>query len=64
MVRQGIIPAFCCCPSGDAVRDKTETAQINEALCKVLAHNLCCLIQSIYELGIEATFGSEMAVAS
>jgi hypothetical protein len=28
----------------------------NEALCKVLCHNLCCLIQSTYELGVEATF--------
>ena len=22
-------------------------------LCKVLAHNLCCMIQSMYELGVE-----------
>src|SRR5260370_12724488 len=29
---------------GDSLRSKTETAQINEALCKVLCHNLCCLI--------------------
>jgi hypothetical protein len=36
-------------------------AQINETLCKVLAHNLCCLIQSIYELGIEPTFWEEAA---
>jgi hypothetical protein len=28
----------------------------NEALCKVLCHNICCLIQSHYELGVEATF--------
>jgi hypothetical protein len=42
-------------------RSKTRTAQINEALCKVLAHNLCCLIQSIYELGIEPTFWEEVA---
>jgi len=41
---------------GDRLRSKTRTAQINEALCKVLAHNLCCLIQSMYELGIEPTF--------
>jgi transposase len=41
---------------GDRLRSKTRTAQINEALCKVLAHNLCCAIQSIYELGIEPTF--------
>ncbi|HMG75827.1 MAG TPA: transposase [Pyrinomonadaceae bacterium] len=41
---------------GDRLRSKTKTAQVNEAMCKVLAHNLCCLIQSIYELGIEPTF--------
>ena len=41
---------------GDAVRSKTDTAMTNEALCKVLCHNLCVLIQSMYELGIEATF--------
>jgi hypothetical protein len=41
---------------GIALRSKTKTAQINEALCKVLAHNVCCLIQSMFELGIEASF--------
>lgn len=41
---------------GDRLRSKTRMAQVNEALCKVLAHNLCCVIQSIYELGIEPTF--------
>jgi hypothetical protein len=46
---------------GDRLRGKTQTAQINEALCKVLAHNLCCVIQSIYELGIEPTFWEEAA---
>ena len=46
---------------GDRLRSKTKTAQMNEALCKVLAHNLCCLIQSIYELGIEPTFWEEAA---
>jgi transposase len=44
---------------GDRLRSKTRTAQINEALCKVLAHNLCVLIQSIYELGIEPTFWAD-----
>ena len=38
---------------------KSREAQINEALFKVLAHNLCVLIQSIYELGIEPTFWEE-----
>ena len=38
---------------GDSLRSKTDTAMVNEALCKVLCHNICCLIQSPYELGIE-----------
>lgn len=43
---------------GDAVRSKTDVAMKNEVLCKVLCHNLCCLISAFYELGIEATFGA------
>jgi hypothetical protein len=30
--------------------------QINESLCKVLAHNICVLVQAIHELGIETMF--------
>jgi len=41
---------------GGSVRSKTPTAQVNEVLCKILCHNVCVLIQSIYELGIEPTF--------
>jgi len=41
---------------GSSVRAKTPTAQINEVLCKVLCHNICVLIQSIYELELEPTF--------
>jgi transposase len=41
---------------GDAIRSKTDVAMANEALCKILCHNICCLIQSMFELGIEATF--------
>jgi len=37
---------------GDAVRSKSEVAAKNEVLCKVLCHNLCCLISAMYELGI------------
>jgi transposase len=44
---------------GDRVRSKTWQAQINEALCKVLCHNICVVIQSIYELGIEPNFWQE-----
>ena len=47
---------------GERLRSKTRTAQVNEALCKVLCHNLCCLIQSMYELGIEPTFASESSL--
>jgi transposase len=41
---------------GTMVRAKTPIAQVNEVLCKILCHNLCFLINSIYELGIEPTF--------
>lgn len=46
---------------GQRLRSKTLTAQINEALCKVLCHNLCVVIQSVHELGIETDFSSEEA---
>lgn len=39
---------------GDAVRSKTDVAAKNEVLCKILCHNICCLISAIYELGIES----------
>lgn len=42
---------------GDAVRSKTETAQVNEVLLKILCHNICVVIQEMFELGIEAKFG-------
>ncbi|HEX8474397.1 MAG TPA: transposase [Pyrinomonadaceae bacterium] len=48
---------------GERLRGKTETAQINEVLAKVLCHNICCVVQSIHELGIEATFHAEMQPA-
>jgi transposase len=41
---------------GDSLRSKTDTAMANEALCKVLCHNVVVLIQSACELGIEAKF--------
>ena len=37
---------------GDFIRSKTEVAQKNEALLKVLAHNIVCVVRSIHELGI------------
>jgi len=44
---------------GDSLRSKTKTAQINEALCKVLAHNICCLIQSMFELNVKPEFWAQ-----
>jgi transposase len=44
---------------GDSVRSHTECAMKNEVLCKFLCHNLCCLIHSQIELGIEPVFWSE-----
>ena len=41
---------------GDSLRSKIDAAQRNEALCKVLCHNIVCLIHAFYELGIQAEF--------
>jgi len=41
---------------GTSVKAKTPTAQVNEVLCKIICHNICVLIQSIYELGLEPVF--------
>lgn len=41
---------------GDSVRSKEWTSQVNEVLLKVLCHNICCLIQAMYELGIQPDF--------
>jgi hypothetical protein len=45
----------------DAVRSKLERAQINEVLCKVLCHNICCLIQSMFELNLKPKFYAQVA---
>jgi hypothetical protein len=42
---------------GTTLRSKGDISQMNELLCKVLCHNICVVIQSMYELGIEADFG-------
>ena len=43
---------------GDAIRSRTFVAQRNEVFCKVLCHNICCVIQSMHEMGIDPRFGS------
>jgi len=41
---------------GDSLRSKGDTAMVNEALCKILCHNLVVLIHEMCELGIEPVF--------
>ena len=38
---------------GSALRSKSDTGQINEALCKILCLKICVLVQATFELGIE-----------
>jgi transposase len=44
---------------GDGVRSKTAVAMVNEALVKVLCHNLVVVHQSHIELGIEPVFWAD-----
>lgn len=37
---------------GDTLRSKTLAAQTNELLLKVIAHNIVCVVHSIFELGV------------
>jgi transposase len=48
---------------GDGVRSKTDMAMKNEVLAKLLCHNICCLIQSMYEFGIDPTCWADSPVA-
>jgi hypothetical protein len=41
---------------GSALRSKSDTGQINEALCKILAHNICVLIQAMHAFSIHPIF--------
>jgi hypothetical protein len=42
---------------GDGLKSKSDVAGRNEVLCKVLCHNICCIISAVYELGIQPEFG-------
>lgn len=46
---------------GDHIRSKTEVAMKNEVLCKILCHNICCLISAIYELNLKPVFDKFIA---
>jgi hypothetical protein len=40
----------------DSIRSKSDTGQVNEALCKILCHNICVLIHATHAVGVEAAF--------
>ena len=48
---------------GGKLWSRSTVGQVNEALLKVLCHNLVVLVQSIYELGIAPVFWPGEAVA-
>jgi transposase len=48
---------------GDGLRSKTDTAMLNETLCKVLCHNLVVLIHEMHELGIEPIFWATAGIS-
>lgn len=48
---------------GDSLRSKSDTAMVNETLCKVICHNLVVLIHEMHELGIEPMFWRKGAIA-
>lgn len=47
-----------------AVKSKTDVAMKNEVLCKVLCHNICCVIEAVYKLGIEVDFAVPLKAAA
>ena len=49
---------------GESVRSKTDTAMVNEVLCKLLCHNICCVIHEQAELGVEPVFWSDNPAAA
>jgi transposase len=46
----------------DNVMSKSDVAMKNEVLCKFLCHNICCVIMSHLELGIEPVFWKNESV--
>ena len=46
---------------GGALRSKTHEAQVNEALVKILCHNICVLIQAMYAIGLVPQFEQRIA---
>ncbi len=49
---------------GDKLKSKNFMAQKNELLCKLIAHNIVCLIHEMNELGITPKFCSESPMSA
>ncbi len=41
------------------MRSKTDVAMKNEVLAKCVCHNICCLIQSMHEFGVDPACWAE-----
>ncbi|MBI4255852.1 MAG: hypothetical protein HY616_12340 [Candidatus Rokubacteria bacterium] len=48
---------------GDSLRSKTDVAMVNEALAKIVCHNVVVLIHEMHELGIAPAFWAGSADA-
>jgi len=49
---------------GSAVRSKTEEAMKNEVLAKFVCWTVTCVIQAMYEMGVNPVFWADQAQAS
>jgi hypothetical protein len=49
---------------GNHLRSKAKPAQINEALCKVLYHNICCPFNLFSSLGLSRLFGLRVRISA
>lgn len=56
--RSNVESTFCMIKMrlGEFLKSKNHQAQINEVLLKCLVHNICCLIQEIFERNIDINF--------
>ena len=45
-----------------SLRAKNKTSQTNEALAKILCHNIVCLIQSMHEFGVNPDYWKEVTL--
>ena len=49
---------------GADLRSKTDRAMKNEALAKIVAYNICCVIGAMYELGVSPIMGCTQSLAA